>query len=396
VSERVPAIVLGGSHGALSVARCLGRRGIPVHAVNRADSPVLASRHVRPEPIESGAPFAEGAIARLHELAARGLAGSVLLAASDEGIELLLAHRDELAGRFRLDLCAPDAQRRMLDKRLTYEAAREAGVACPRFWVVGSREELARIAGELVYPLLVKPRLSHVFQQLFRAKFLVANGPQELSAALAVAEQAGVATVLMEKIPGPDDLLCSYYTYLDERGEPLFDFTKRIVRRQPPNMGLACYHVSDHVAGVREPALRLFRQVGLRGLANVEFKRDPRDGVLKLIECNARFTAANALVERAGLDLASLVYNRLLGLPLPATDRFRDGVRLWAPGRDFLSFLELRRRGELGLGAWLHSVLHPALLPVFSWSDPRPSLTDALRRIGKQAGTLLPIAFSRR
>jgi predicted ATP-grasp superfamily ATP-dependent carboligase len=134
----------------------------------------------------------------------------------------------------------------------------------------------------------------------------------------------------------------------------------------------------------------------LRGLANVEFKRDPRDGVLKLIECNARFTAANALVERAGLDLASLVYNRLLGLPLPATDRFRDGVRLWAPGRDFLSFLELRRRGELGLGAWLHSVLHPALLPVFSWSDPRPSLTDALRRIGKQAGTLLPIAFSRR
>ena len=78
---------------------------------------------MRPHPIADGADFASGALERL-----RGCPeGAVLLAASDEGIELLLEHRAGLAARFRLDLCHPEAQRRMLDKLLTYEAAREAG-----------------------------------------------------------------------------------------------------------------------------------------------------------------------------------------------------------------------------------------------------------------------------
>ena len=65
-------------------------------------------------------------------------------------------------------------------------------------------------------------------------------------------------------------------------------------------------------------ALRLFRHVGLRGLANVEFKLDPRDGQYKLIECNARFTAANGLVAKSGIDLGRFVYCRAVGLPLPS------------------------------------------------------------------------------
>jgi predicted ATP-grasp superfamily ATP-dependent carboligase len=380
LSALPPAILLGGSHSALSVARSLGRRGIAVYAVNQPDSAVLGSRYVHPEPIAAGVPFPSGALERLRSLAVRCPRDSVLLAASDEGIEVLLENREELAERFRLDLCNPQAQRRMLDKRLTYEAAREAGVAAPRFWVVSSREDLERLAGELVFPLLVKPRLSHLFQRHFRSKFLEAREPSELAEALAVVERAGVSAVLMEKIPGPDHELCSYYTYLDERGDPLCHFTKRIIRRQPPNMGLASFHVTDHVEGIQEPALRLFRHVGLRGLANVEFKRDARDGTLKLIECNARFTAANRLVDRAGLDLAWLVYARSVGLPLPPVDAFRDGMRLWSPGRDLLAFLALRRRGELGLGGWLRSIAHPTIFPVFSWSDPEPSAGDALRR----------------
>ena len=56
---------------------------------------------------------------------------------------------------------------------------------------------------------------------------------------------------------------------------------------------------------MRDLGLALFGHAGLRGVANVEFKRDPRDGRLKLIECNARFTAANGLLTASGIDLGA-------------------------------------------------------------------------------------------
>ena len=110
----------------------------------------------------------------------------------------------------------------------------------------------------------------------------------------------------------------------------------------------------------------------MRGIANVEFKRDERDGRLKLIECNDRFTAANEQFRRAGLDLALFVYSRLAGRPAPPVDAYRAGVRLWHPGKDFRAFLELRRRGELTTAAWLRSVARAAALPAADLGRPRP------------------------
>jgi predicted ATP-grasp superfamily ATP-dependent carboligase len=139
-------------------------------------------------------------------------------------------------------------------------------------------------------------------------------------------------------------------------------------------MGGACYHVIDWNPEVRDLALRLFRWVGLRGLANAEFKRDERDGLLKLIECNARFTAANCLVARSGFDLAAFVYNRIVGRPQPPLETYTLGLRLWDPVRDFASFLELRKRGQLTFRQWVASILHRQTFPYFQWSDPLPSL----------------------
>ena len=83
-----------------------------------------------------------------------------------------------------------------------------------------------------------------------------------------------------------------------------------------------------------ELGLRFFEGVGLRGLGNVEFKRDARDGRLKLIECNHRFTAATGLMRAAGLDLPLFVYNKLTDRPLPTVDRYRAGLTMWYPMKD--------------------------------------------------------------
>jgi predicted ATP-grasp superfamily ATP-dependent carboligase len=374
-------IILGGTANALSVARSLGRRGVSVYALNDSDAHVRYSRWCRWLPVHwRGCDEASWA-GYLLGPESEPLRGAVVLAACDAGIQTIAHNRAALAGRYLLDESDPVAQLAMLDKLRTYQIAREAGVPTPQWWVLEANTRLDDLAGELVYPLLVKPLLSHVFAAKFGKKFFTAGNLDEVRQAHAMAREAGVDVMLLEMVPGPDDRLCSYYTYLDAHGRPQFHFTKRVLRRFPVNMGEACYHVTDHNPEVAELSLRLFRHAGLRGLANAEFKRDLRDGRLKLIECNARFTAANGLVAASGLDLAAFVYNRLTGRPLPPLDHYRAGLRLWYPTRDWQAFLQLRRRGELTLWGWLRSVTHRQTFPYFRWDDPLPTLLSGLRAV---------------
>jgi predicted ATP-grasp superfamily ATP-dependent carboligase len=373
-SERPPVIVLGGAHNALSIARRLGARGVTVYALNHAGAEVSRSRYARTIRLPRRDPFEREAVEYLCGTESDPMRGAVLLAASDEGLKLVAENRGELARKFRLDLSNPSAQLCLLDKMSTYEAASSAGVPTPRYWPVGTLRDVEAVRSEIPFPVIVKPNLTYRFTARFGRKFVDVHDADELTAACEKVFSCETGAVVMEKIPGPDSLLCSYYTYLDEHGTPLFDFTKRIIRRYPKNMGLATCHVTDVVPELKEPALRLFSHVGLRGVANVEFKLDERDGVRKLIECNARYTAANELVARSGIDIAWFVYCRVVGLSPPDVGTFRSGMKMWDPSRDVLAFLELRRLGELSLGGWIRSLAGPQTLPLFSVRDPWPSV----------------------
>jgi D-aspartate ligase len=379
-----PVILLGGEANALSVARQLGRLGIRVFAINVPTACIRSSRYCRwiEVPLEDGA---EESWARfLLGPDSAYLQGAVLLACSDAAIAVLAHHRSQLAERYRLDESEPGAQLCMLDKYSTYQTAVAAGVPTPRFWRAEGREHVLSLKDELVFPLIVKPRLSHVFEQRFGQKFFTASNFDELIGAFDTASAAGLEALLVEFIPGADDKLCSYYTYLDQDGTPLLDFTKRIIRRFPTGMGGACYHITDWIPELVPLGRALFAQAGLRGLANVEFKLDERDGKYKLIECNARFTAGNCLVAASGVDLAALVYGRIVGRASEPLVSYKRGLRLWDPVRDFWSFNEQRKSGKLTTMAWLKSILHRQTFAYLDWSDPMPFVARILKPITKR------------
>lgn len=374
-----PALIVGGDLGSLSIARSLGGTGIPVYAINHPQAEVRHSRFCQwidlPESTGLGT---ETWAAYLLGRESDHLRGAVLLAASDEAIELIAEHRQSLSEKFMLDLSNPTAQLCMLDKLCTYRAAQAAGVPTPKFWVADTREQIEQLEHELVFPLILKPILGHTFSRKFTGSYSVTYNLDELLNAFDSLCCAGIRTFLVEMIPGPDDKLCSYYTYLDENGDNLINFTKRIIRRYPMNMGGSTYHITDYVPDIQELALALFRQVGLRGVANVEFKMDERDGTLKLIECNARFTAADCLLVASGLNLPFFVYNRLTGHKQAVPSGYRVGMRLWKPVGDFAAYRQLSKMGLLTFGAWIRSIMHRQIFPVFRWNDPLPAIYGSI------------------
>jgi predicted ATP-grasp superfamily ATP-dependent carboligase len=191
-----------------------------------------------------------------------------------------------------------------------------------------------------------------------------------------------VSVVLTEFIPGPPDSFSSYYTYLDESGTPLLQVTKRKLRQYPLGFGEGTYHLVSHEPEVAEVGLRFFRGVGYRGLGNVEFRRDDRDAQWKVIECNPRFTAANELIQHAGVDLVAFTYCRLAGLPAETPGDFRDGLSIWLPVNDWRAFREHRRRGELTTFTWLRQVARWHAPAVVDRSDPVPALARLAQRVG--------------
>ncbi len=363
-----PVIILGGSVNALSVARSLGRRGIEVYLSASEGRHVQYSRYCT-KAFPFGRNVKGSDFWRELLLGPRGeaLHGSVIFVCNDEAVGFIARHRSELAQHYRLDNSVPDLQLAMLDKLETLALAQSVNVPAPRFWQVDNPAQLNAIEGTLTFPLIVKPILSHLFQAKFGGrKYLTVTSPAEVRAAMERVWESGLQAMICEWVPGPDSLLSSYYTYIDKNGTPAFHFTKKVIRRFPKNEGLTSYHITDWDPEVAEMGLRFLTGINFRGLANVEFKRDLRDGQLKLVECNARFTAPQELFVRCGLDTASLIYNDLVGLPMPANPTYRQGVRLWYPIRDFMAFRQLRAMNELSFGEWVKSIWHWQALPFFS------------------------------
>jgi predicted ATP-grasp superfamily ATP-dependent carboligase len=305
------------------------------------------------------------------------LQGSIVFPCSDDAIEFMASRRAQLARLYVLDDHVGHQQLAMLDKLATLEIAREAGVPVPRYWKVDKPEDLDDSMGELVFPVCIKPIHSHVFQRAYNKKLLLVHDAQQLRSEGREILQRGIPIMVCEFIPGPDSLLSSYYTYLDPRGEPLFHFTKRIIRRSPRHFGAGVYHITEWLPETAKMGRRFFESFGFRGLGNIEFKRDPRDGRLKVIECNARFTAAQHLLVRSDMDIAWMIYNHLVGTPLDRPDRYRQSVRLWSPRGDFDAFRELNATGELSFAGWLRSIAHFSAVPYFALTDPVPAMARA-------------------
>jgi D-aspartate ligase len=232
----------------------------------------------------------------------------------------------------------------------------------------------------------VKPVHSHVYARRFqpRAKGALVRDRDEVAAITGPALDEGIPMLVTEVVEGTDEC-SSYYTYLTKDGVALTHFTKLKLRQYPTRFGLGTYHVTRWDEEVADLGLRFFRGVGLQGIGNIEFKRDARDGELKIIESNPRVTNANELVRAAGIDLVRLAYARTVGEPLPALDSFRDDLAMWFPLDDLRALRGYRADGELTTGAWLRSLLRPQVHPELDWADPMPSLVTLAGRARRLA-----------
>ena len=285
---KTPVILLGGNENALSVARSLGKRGIHITSIAREGSPVHYSRYCNDRIIVPGDEnFQQALQQQLLGGQSHFTKGSVVFPCCDYSIKFIADQRDALGQYYRLDVQSGELQKAMLNKERTLELASKAGCPIPQYWVVKNLDDITDLKNKIQFPALIKPYFSHLFQEIFNRKVLVVDNHEELLNYSQEVLDAKLEFMVCELIPGPDTLLSSYYTHIDKDGKKLFEFTKRVLRRSPPNFGSGSYHITEWLPETAEMGERFFRGFGFTGLGNVEFKLDRRDNQLKIIECNA-------------------------------------------------------------------------------------------------------------
>jgi predicted ATP-grasp superfamily ATP-dependent carboligase len=263
----------------------------------------------------------------------------------------------------------------LLDKSESRRTAESLGISMPRRYGPARAENLA--AKSIAYPVVVKPLASHLFFQRFATKLFVAHDADELMRAVECVEATGLEAEVQECIPGPDGQVVQYAVYVDAKGEPVAERAYRKLRQAPPGFGVASAAELVDAPELREPTLSLLREVGWRGIAAAEFKRDPRDGQFKLFEVNGRCFLAHRLLRKAGVDLPFLAWSDAVeGSPRKCRDRDWPGV--WQHLYDDARYA-IRRLGtppRRVLRALVRYPARPRTYAVGSRSDPRPFLAQ--------------------
>ncbi len=377
--SRPPAYVLGGYEGALAVVRSLGSAGVPVVVVQSSPHEYAwHSRHVHlrvraPDPERHEEDFV-ASLVRLGEAVGEG----VLIPTTDETVGAVARHASRLAGRYLL--AAPssfEVARRFLDKQLTYEIASRDGVDIPRWTLPQSELDLKRCASEVSFPCVVKPRQSHLFTRAFGVKMTKVSDLPSLRTAWQSARCAGIDTIVQENIPGPESAGVNYNAYFLE-GRPVAEVTAVKVRLFPRDFGYPSAVLSQCVPEAFAPARAIVRGLGLGGFANVEFKRDARDGRLKLMEVNGRPNMSGWLSVRCGTDFPLIMYRHLVEGRVPRPTLQESGMYWIHEFGDFKAIVSRVRGGEGSLREHVAPYLGSPAFATFNLRDPLPFL----KRVG--------------
>lgn len=390
--DAIPVVVTPlDNHMGVDIARSLGRRGIPVYGIDPDPStPGRASRYVQLVVSPDWRKSKEEFIQFMIDFGRRLGRKAVLFALSDNDVLLVSENREKLSPYYEIVMPDHETVLRLLTKDGLRKTAIELNIPAPKTVHPKSAEDLNSLADDLMFPVILKPVESLYWHKkeiadLLRAsalsghaKVVVCGNKEELFEAYQKIAVFDNRMIVQEVIPGEDDQLVYFASYTNRNSETIASFAGRKIRIIPAGFGSASYVKTIADAELSAVALKLLAGVKYQGPCGIEFKKDPRDNLYKLVEVNARFGLWDGLSVKVGVDLPYVAYCDAIGQPVNRRHTYPVGV-IWVDYfRDLRAFLTYRRMGKITIGKWLSSLMGDKMVATFAWDDPLPLLYTAL------------------
>ncbi len=346
VTSRNTVIVTGGENrSSLAVTRSLGRYGCRVIVVGH-----------KKKNIATGSKYCEFSYAVRSNCNDREFVKEISRIAVIENVDIvypltepeclaLSKYRDDLPEQIIVAVSGIDKLKKIYDKFLLFNRAKDLGVAIPAtIFVNGRKDYKVKIKQVRKFPVVVKPSMSKIPVDggYLDTKVQYAKNYKELKQLYTSNETLLYPSLIQEKIEGPGT---GFFTLFDNKAH-LAKFAHERLREKPPSGGVSvvCKSVSVQPE-MEEYAQKLLADVDWQGVAMVEYKKDKRDGRVKLMEINGRFWGSLQLAISAGVDFPVLYHEHLLGKKIKAIENYKIGLRMkWLFGT--LDYLLIRLRNS--------------------------------------------------
>lgn len=387
------AVVFPDNPAALALCRELGAAGIGVTVLDaRGNGPAAFSRFATlvrtPDLYHEPAAWLD----RACQWAESCAEPPVLFPTEDAALLIAERHHPRLSEHFRYPYAAPGVADKIIDKRLLYDAAGSVGIDVPETREIHSEAEAAELPAQ---GWLVKPSCRYRFDGERIVTFLSTSGGSKAlggdarEAARRVL-QAGFSTIAQEQIPGGFGELISVGLCMAPDGQVLDSFTSRKDCEYPEPYGDGLIVELADDPGVLAQAVAVLHALGYWGVCDVEFKRDPRDGRLKLLDANPRGWLWMGLGTMSGHSLAVAAYEVATGVPAATRVVANPAFRRWVSARGTAAFLArcYRRQRHGWALPWklVTGAIATGLAGLHAFGDPLYLRADAWRGLARALG----------
>jgi predicted ATP-grasp superfamily ATP-dependent carboligase len=389
-----PVLILRADHySALGVMRTLGRVGVKTFAVHAdSDAAAFRSRYCTGRFIWDldSAPERDS-VQFLLDIGRRLGRRPLLLATNDETALFMSRHSSALGERFAFPKNNPQLVKGLYDKREMYVIARRLNIPTADTIFPRSRQDVLSFLQTARFPVMLKAGDNIAVSRRTGKKMVITRSPEDLLRHYDEMEDAAnPALMIQEYIPGGDDSVWMFNGYFDEESNCLFGITGRKIHQTPVYTGMTALGVCLPNSIVYEQTFRLVKGTGYKGILDIGFRFDCRDGSYKLLDVNPRLGATFRLfVGHNGMDVVRAQYLHLTGQTVPL-GRIRIGRRWMVEDADIVSTLHYFRDRAIGVGEWISGYRRLQECAFFASDDLMPFIHMASRFVMKPFRRFLP------
>ena len=394
-----PVVVLRGvesaSHGALGILRSLGRLGVPVYLVAcDAQTPGFYSRYCKGSlvcNVENG--NANASVKILQDLGKKIGRRSILIPTDDNAVLFVADHAEALREQFMFPPMCPKLIREVSSKKGMYYLAKQHGVPTPEAAFPKSRQDVLDFLSRAKLPVMLKAIYGSLLMKVSGQKMFIVRTAEELLEKYDALEDPNNPNLMIQEyIPGGDDTVWMLDAYFNDQSDCLLSFTGKKIRQYPVSQGSTSLGICLENETVRKTTTDFMKKIGYKGILDIGYRYDARDGLYKVLDINPRIGSTFRLfVAENGMDVARALYLDLTGQPvLPGTAR--EGRKWVVEDQDLISCLRYHRDGNLSFKQWIKSFQGVEEAGFYASDDIYPCVTRVMKLCGEAFKKINPLS----